>query len=62
MDHLADSIAELFQGRKNRYTGREGVQINASLGEGCELAIVFESLELFVCTRGLKTRSSYEGR
>ena len=33
MDHLADSIAELFQGRENRYICREGVPMNDSPGE-----------------------------
>ena len=33
MDHLAASIAKLSQGRKDWYIGREGVQVDDSLGE-----------------------------
>ena len=33
MDHLADSIAKLSQGRKNWYIGREGVPVDDSPGE-----------------------------
>ena len=37
MDHLADSIAKLGQGRKNWYIGREGVQWMIVLGENVTL-------------------------
>ena len=30
MDHLADSIAKLSQGRENWYTGREGIPVHDS--------------------------------
>ena len=33
MDHLADSIAKLSQGRENWYIGREQVQVDHSSGE-----------------------------
>ena len=36
MDHLADSIAKLSQGWKNRYIGRKGFPVGESPGEGCE--------------------------
>ena len=36
MDHLADSIAKLSQGRENRYIGREGVPMDDSSGGKCE--------------------------
>ena len=39
MDHLADSIAKLIQGRKNWYIGREGVAVDDSSGEKCEPVI-----------------------
>ena len=32
MNHLADSIAKLSQGRKNWYIGREGVPVDDSPG------------------------------
>ena len=33
MDHLADSIAKLSQGRENWYIGREQVPVDDSSGE-----------------------------
>ena len=39
MDHLADSIAKLSQGRKNRYIGREGVPVDDCPGEECNLSV-----------------------
>ena len=36
MDHLADSIAKLSQGRENWYIGREGIPVDDSSGEKCE--------------------------
>ena len=44
MDHLADSIAKLSQGRKKWYihVGREGLPVDNSPGEKCEPVIVFE--------------------
>ena len=32
MDHLADSIAKLSQGRENWYIGMEGIPVNDSSG------------------------------
>ena len=43
MDHLADSIAKLSQGRKNWYIGREGIPVDDSPGEKCEPVIVFDT-------------------
>ena len=37
MDHLADSIAKLSQGRKNWYIDREGVPVDDSPGENVNL-------------------------
>ena len=37
MDHLADSIAILSQGRKNWYIGREGVPVNDISGKNVNL-------------------------
>ena len=37
MDHLADSIAKLSQGRKNWYIGMEGVQVDDSPGGNVNL-------------------------
>ena len=47
MNHLADSITKLSQGRKNWYIDREGVPGDDSPG-GCEPAIVFECMDLSV--------------
>ena len=44
MDHLADSIAKLSQGRKNWYTGREGIRVDGGLGGKCEPQSLFQSL------------------
>ena len=49
MDHLADSIAELCQGRKYRYICRECAPMNDSPGEEYKHVVVFESLDLSVC-------------
>ena len=35
MDHLADSIAKLSQGRENGYIGREDIPVDDSSGEKC---------------------------
>ena len=35
MDNLADSFADLYQGRKNRYIGREGVTMDNSPRKEC---------------------------
>ena len=35
MDHLADSIAKLSQGRENWYIGREGIPVYDSSGGKC---------------------------
>ena len=37
MDHLAESIAKLSQGRKNRYIGREFVPVDDSPGGNVNL-------------------------
>ena len=42
MDHLADSIAKLSQGRENWYIGRKGVPVDESSGEKCEPVIFFD--------------------
>ena len=42
MDHLAESIAKLSQGKKNWYIGRECVPVDDSPGEKCEPVIVFK--------------------
>ena len=47
MDHLADSIAKLSQGRENWYIGREGIPVDDSSWEKCEP--VFESMDLSIC-------------
>ena len=49
MDHLADSIAKLSQGRKNWYIGREGVPVDDSPGEKCKPVIVFECMFVLFC-------------
>ena len=36
MDHLADSIAKLSQGRENWYIGREGIPVDDSSRGKCE--------------------------
>ena len=48
MDHLADSIAKLNQGRENWYIGREGIPVDDSYGEKCEPVIVFECIDLSI--------------
>ena len=48
MDHLADSIAKLSQGRTNWYIGREGVPVDDSPGGKCEPVIVFECMDLSI--------------
>ena len=40
MDHLVNSIANLSQGRKNCYVGREGFPVDDSPGEKYEPVIV----------------------
>ena len=44
MNYPADSTAQLCQGVKGRYVGREGVQEDNCSREKCESVIVFESL------------------
>ena len=51
MDHLADSIYKLSQGRKNWYIGREGVPVDDSPGGKCEPVIVFEYSDLSIGQR-----------
>ena len=51
MDHLADSIAKLSQGRENWYIGREGIPVDDSSGENCVPVIVFECLDLSISQR-----------
>ena len=51
MDHLADSIAKLSQGRENWYIGREGIPVDDSSGEKCEPVIVFECMDLSIGQR-----------
>ena len=51
MDHLAESIAKLSQGRENWYIGREGIPVDDSSGEKCEPVIVFECMDLSVGQR-----------
>ena len=51
MDHLADSIAKLSQGRENWYIGREDIPVDHSSGEECEPAIVFECMDLSIGQR-----------
>ena len=46
MDHLAESIAKLSQGRENWYIGREGVPVDDSFGEKCEPILVFGRMDL----------------
>ena len=46
MDHLADSIAKLSQGRENWYIGREGVLVDDSSGENVNLKV---SLSVWIC-------------
>ena len=48
MDHLADSIAKLSQGRKNWYIGRESIPVDNSPGEKYEPVIVFECMDLSI--------------
>ena len=45
MDHPADSIAKLSQGRENWYIGWEGVPVNDSSGDKCEPVIVVECMQ-----------------
>ena len=55
MDHLADSIAKLSQGRKNWYIGREGIRVDDGLGGGggeCEPVRVLECMDLSISQRG----------
>ena len=66
MDHLADSIAKLSQGRKNWYIGREGVPVDDSPREKCEPVIVFECMYLSIdqrvnCLDCLVLRTRYLG-
>ena len=51
MDHLADSIAKLSQGRENWYIGRKGIPVDDSSGEKCEPVIVFECMDLSIGQR-----------
>ena len=51
MDHLADSIAKLSQGRENWYKGREGIPVDDSSGGKCEPVIVFECMDLSIVQR-----------
>ena len=51
MDHLADSIAKLSQGRENWYKGREGIPVDDSSGEKCVPVIVFECMDLSIGQR-----------
>ena len=51
MDHLADSIAKLSQGRENWYIGREGIPVDDSSGEKCVPVIVFEYMDLSISQR-----------
>ena len=46
MDHLADSIANLSQGRENWYISKEGIPVDDSSREKCEPVIVFECMDL----------------
>ena len=46
MDHLADSVAKLSQGRENWYIGRDGILVDDSFGGKCEPVIVFECMDL----------------
>ena len=48
MDHMAESIAKLNQGRENWYIGREGIPVDDSSGEKCEPVIVFECMDLSI--------------
>ena len=48
MDHLADSIAKLSQGRENWYISRGGVPVVDSSGGKCEPVIVFERMDLSI--------------
>ena len=49
MDHQADSIAKLSQGRENWYIGREGIPVDDSSVENCE-PFFFQSIECFLCS------------
>ena len=51
MDHLADSIVKLSQGRKNWFIGREGVPVDDSPGNKCEPLTVFECMDLSIVQR-----------
>ena len=51
MDHLADSIAKLSQGRENRYIGKEGIPVDDSSGEKHVPVIVFECMDLSISQR-----------
>ena len=46
MDHLADSIAKLRQGRENWYIGSDGIPDDDSSEEKCEPEIV---LCIWIC-------------
>ena len=50
MDHPVDSIAELCQGGKGRYVGRESIPMamDTNSGNECEPVTVFETLDLSV--------------
>ena len=48
MDYLADSTAELHQGRKDRYVGWEGIPMDDSPREECEPVVVFISWDLSI--------------
>ena len=47
MDHLADSIAKLSQGRENWCIGREGIPVDNSSGEKCTGIIPFSCPRMF---------------
>ena len=51
MDHPADSIAKLSQGRENGYIGREGIQVDDSSGGKCVPVIAFECMDLSISQR-----------
>ena len=51
MDHLADSIAKLSQGRENWYIGRKVISVDDSSGGKCEPVIVFECMDLSIGQR-----------
>ena len=51
MDHLADSIAKLSQGRENWYISREGIPVDDRYRGKCEPVIVFECMDLSIGQR-----------